>query len=299
MAWAGLQAFSRMMLTMARLLDGKEVARKVREEIKIRCLELGKKGKIPGLAVVLVGNDPASAIYVGQKEKACREVGFVSFRHEMPADSDESKILELIDRLNADNKVHGILVQLPLPGSLSQERIIWGIDPEKDADGFHPLNVGRLASGLGGVIPCTPKGIIRLLKSFDLPLEGKKAVVVGRSNTVGKPLAQLLLGENMTVTVCHSRTGDLKEETRRADLIVAAAGKPGIIDGSMIKEGAIVVDVGIHRTPGGIVGDVKFSEVSQVASWITPVPGGVGPMTIAMLLENSLELLERPYIKSI
>jgi len=286
-----------MVLTLARILDGKEVAAQVREQIKMRCLELEKQGKIPGLAVVLVGDDPASAIYVGQKEKACREVGFVSFRHEMPADSDEREILELIDRLNSDKRVHGILVQLPLPGSLSQERIIWEIDPEKDVDGFHPVNAGRLACGLWGVVPCTPKGIIRLLNSFHLPLEGKRAVVVGRSNTVGKPLAQLLIGENMTVTVCHSRTGDLKEETRRADLIVASAGQPGIIHGSMVKEGAIVVDVGIHRTPEGIVGDVKFSEVSRIASWITPVPGGVGPMTIAMLLENNLELLEGRYIK--
>ncbi len=288
-----------MVLKLARILDGKEVAARVREQIKVRCRELAKKGKIPGLAVVLVGDDPASAIYVGQKEKACSEVGFVSFRHEMPSDSDESKILELIDRLNCDNKVHGILVQLPLPGKLSQERIICRIAPEKDVDGFHPLNAGSLTCGLGGVVPCTPKGIIRLLKNFDLPLEGKRAVVVGRSNTVGKPVAQLLLGENMTVTMCHSRTGDLGEETRRADLVVAAAGKPGIIDGSMVKEGAIVVDVGIHRTPGGIVGDVKFSEVSRVASWITPVPGGVGPMTIAMLLENNLELLEARYFKGI
>lgn len=293
MAWDGLQASSRMVLTMARLLDGKEVARKVREELKIRCSALKNEGIIPGLAVVLVGDDPASAIYVGQKEKACNEVGFKSFRNDLPADIDEKELIKLIEQLNSNNSVHGILLQLPLPRSLSPERIIWEIAPEKDVDGFHPVNVGRIACGLPGVVPCTPKGIIRLLKSCPVSLEGKRAVVVGRSNTVGKPVSQLLLQENMTVTVCHSRTSDLNEETRRADLVVAAAGKPGIIDGSMVKEGAIVVDVGIHRTHRGIIGDVKFPEVSKIASWITPVPGGVGPMTIAMLLENNLELLER------
>lgn len=263
------------------------------EELKTRCAELKRKGITSGLAVVLVGNDPASTIYVGQKEKICAEVGFCSFRHDLPASSTEKDLLDLIARLNVDPEIHGILVQLPLPNGFSVDRVIGRIAPEKDVDGFHPVNVGRLACGLPGIVPCTPKGVMRILRKYGIPLEGKKAVVVGRSNIVGKPMVQLLLGENMTVTVCHSRTPDLGEETRRADLIVAAAGKPGIIDGSMVKEGAVVVDVGIHRVPEGIVGDVKFDEVSAIASWITPVPGGVGPLTIAMLMENTLELAER------
>ena len=278
---------------MARILDGRETAREIMEELKTRCAELKRKGITSGLAVVLVGNDPASTIYVGQKEKICAEVGFCSFRHDLPASSTEKDLLDLIARLNVDPEIHGILVQLPLPNGFSVDRVIGRIAPEKDVDGFHPVNVGRLACGLPGIVPCTPKGVMRILRKYGIPLEGKKAVVVGRSNIVGKPMVQLLLGENMTVTVCHSRKPDLGEETRRADLIVAAAGKPGIIDGSMVKEGAVVVDVGIHRVPEGIVGDVKFDEVSAIASWITPVPGGVGPLTIAMLMENTLELAER------
>lgn len=282
---------------MAKILDGKETARKIREELKARCAVLKEKGVVPGLAVVLVGNDPASAIYVGQKEKACAEVGFKSFRHELPADTAEPELFGLIDRLNGDPSVHGILVQLPLPKGLSADRTIGRIDPGKDVDGFHPLNAGLLACGLPGVVPCTPKGVMRLLRDHGIPLEGKKAVVVGRSNIVGKPMAQLLLAANMTVTVCHSRTPDLAAETLQADVLVVAAGKPGIVDGSMVKEGAVVVDVGIHRTPEGIVGDVKFDEAAERASWITPVPGGVGPLTIAMLLENTLELAERATTK--
>ncbi len=282
---------------MAKILDGKETARKIREELKARCVILKEKGVVPGLAVVLVGNDPASAIYVGQKEKACAEVGFKSFRHELPADTAEPELFGLIDRLNGDPSVHGILVQLPLPKGLSADRTIGRIDPGKDVDGFHPLNAGLLACGLPGVVPCTPKGVMRLLRDHGIPLEGKKAVVVGRSNIVGKPMAQLLLAANMTVTVCHSRTPDLAAETLQADVLVVAAGKPGIVDGSMVKEGAVVVDVGIHRTPEGIVGDVKFDEAAERASWITPVPGGVGPLTIAMLLENTLELAERATTK--
>ncbi|NLI95706.1 MAG: bifunctional methylenetetrahydrofolate dehydrogenase/methenyltetrahydrofolate cyclohydrolase FolD [Synergistaceae bacterium] len=282
---------------MAKILDGKETARKIREELKARCAILKEKGVVPGLAVVLVGNDPASAIYVGQKEKACAEVGFKSFRHELLADTAEPELFALVDRLNGDPSVHGILVQLPLPKGLSADRTIERIDPCKDVDGFHPLNAGLLACGLPGVVPCTPKGVMRLLRDHGIPLEGKKAVVVGRSNIVGKPMAQLLLAANMTVTVCHSRTPDLAAETLQADVLVVAAGKPGIVDGSMVKEGAVVVDVGIHRTPEGIVGDVKFDEAAERASWITPVPGGVGPLTIAMLLENTLELAERATTK--
>lgn len=278
---------------MACILDGRSVAKRVKEELQIRCRKLANSIGIPGLAVVLVGSDPASAIYVAQKEKACNEVGLRSFRYDIPAEVSEGELIAVIDRLNNDDRVHGILVQLPLPGGLSPERVISKIAPEKDVDGFHPLNVGRISSGLPGVVPCTPKGILRLLKSYPIALEGKRAVVVGRSNTVGKPVSQLLLRENMTVTICHSKTSDLADETRRADLIVAAAGKPGVIDGAMVKEGAIVVDVGIHRTPDGIVGDVNYPEVSQIASWITPVPGGVGPMTIAMLLENNVEFMEK------
>ncbi len=282
---------------MAKILDGKETARKILEELKARCAILKEKGVVPGLAVVLVGNDPASAIYVGQKEKACAEVGFKSFRHELLADAAEPELFALVDRLNGDPSVHGILVQLPLPKGLSADRTIERIDPCKDVDGFHPLNAGLLACGLPGVVPCTPKGVMRLLRDHGIPLEGKKAVVVGRSNIVGKPMAQLLLAANMTVTVCHSRTPDLAAETLQADVLVVAAGKPGIVDGSMVKEGAVVVDVGIHRTPEGIVGDVKFDEAAERASWITPVPGGVGPLTIAMLLENTLELAERATTK--
>ena len=278
---------------MAQILDGKETARAIRQDLKTRCLELKAKGVVPGLAVVLVGNDPASAIYVGQKEKACCEVGFNSYRYELPAAATEKELFVLIDRLNGDPKVHGILVQLPLPKGLSADRVIGRIDPDKDVDGFHPLNAGSLACGLPGVVPCTPKGVMRILEVYGIPLAGRKAVVVGRSNIVGKPMAQLLLAANMTVTVCHSRTPDLARETLQADVLVVAAGKPGIVDGSMVKEGAVVVDVGIHRTAEGIVGDVKFEEVAEKASWITPVPGGAGPLTIAMLMENTLELAER------
>ncbi|MDO9509253.1 MAG: bifunctional methylenetetrahydrofolate dehydrogenase/methenyltetrahydrofolate cyclohydrolase FolD [Thermovirgaceae bacterium] len=278
---------------MAQLLDGKETAREIREELKTRCAVLKGKGVTPGLAVVLVGNDPASAIYVGQKEKACGDVGFSSFRYALPASATEKELLDLIGQLNADTRIHGILVQLPLPKGLSVDRVIGRIDPGKDVDGFHPLNAGRLACGLPGIVPCTPKGVMRILERYAIPLEGRNAVVVGRSNIVGKPMAHLLLGANMTVTICHSRTPDLGAETRRADLIIVAAGRPGIVDGSMVKEGAVVVDVGIHRTAEGIVGDVKFEDVAEKASWITPVPGGVGPLTIAMLLENTLELAER------
>ena len=278
---------------MAQILDGKETARAIRQDLKARCTELKTKGLIPGLAVVLVGNDPASAIYVGQKEKACCEVGFNSYRYELPAAATEKELFVLIDRINGDPKVHGILVQLPLPKGLSADRIIGRIDPGKDVDGFHPLNAGSLACGLPGVVPCTPRGVMRILERYAIPLAGRKAVVVGRSNIVGKPMAQLLLAANMTVTVCHSRTPDLARETLQAEVLVVAAGKPGIVDGSMVKEGAVVVDVGIHRTSEGIVGDVKFEEVAEKASWITPVPGGAGPLTIAMLMENTLELAER------
>jgi methylenetetrahydrofolate dehydrogenase (NADP+)/methenyltetrahydrofolate cyclohydrolase len=278
---------------VAQILDGKETARAIREDLKARCAEMKTGGITPGLAVVLVGNDPASAIYVGQKEKACNEVGFNSFRHVLPAEATERELFELIDRLNDAPEVHGILVQLPLPRGLSADRVIGRIDPGKDVDGFHPLNAGSLACGLPGVVPCTPKGVMRILERYAIPLAGRKAVVVGRSNIVGKPMAQLLLAANMTVTVCHSRTPDLGSETRQADVLVVAAGKPGIVDGSMVREGAVVVDVGIHRTAEGIVGDVKFGEVAEKASWITPVPGGAGPLTIAMLMENTLELAER------
>ena len=278
---------------MAQILGGKETAREILEDVKARCGELKAKGVTPCLAVVLVGSDPASAIYVGQKEKACAEAGFRSFRHVLPAEVSERDLFDLIDRLNGDPSVHGILVQLPLPKGLSADRVIGRIDPGKDVDGFHPLNAGLLASGLPGVVPCTPKGVMRILERYEIPLAGRKAVVVGRSNIVGKPMAQLLLAADMTVTVCHSRTPDLGKETREADVLVVAAGKPGIVDGSMVKEGAVVVDVGIHRTEAGIVGDVKFGEAAEKASWITPVPGGVGPLTIAMLMENTLELAER------
>lgn len=278
---------------MAKILDGKETAQVIREDLKTR-FSKGRTGAVvPGLAVVLVGNDPASAIYVGQKEKACSEVGFNSFRNELPFEATEEELFNLIDRLNGDPSVHGILVQLPLPKGLNADRVIGRIDPGKDVDGFHPFNAGLLACGLSGVVPCTPKGVMRILERYEVPLAGGKAVVVGRSNIVGKPMGQLLLAANMTVTICHSHTPDLARETLQADLLIVAAGKPGIVDSSMVREGAVVVDVGIHRTANGIVGDVKFDEVAEKASWITPVPGGVGPLTIAMLMENTLELAQK------
>lgn len=274
----------------AKIIDGKETARKLRETIKTQVENLKAKGFTPGLAVVLVGNDPASQVYVGHKEKACKEVGFHSEVYRLPETTSQEELLKLIDNLNNDKKIHGILVQLPLPGHLNEKEVINKISPVKDVDGFHPLSAGALFVGEKSLVPCTPKGCIHLIKETGFDLQGKKAVVVGRSNIVGKPVAILLLNENATVTICHSRTKNLKAELLEADVVVAAVGKPNFITGDMIKPGAVVIDVGINRLDNGkLVGDVEFETAKEKAGWITPVPGGVGPMTIAMLLQNTLE----------
>ncbi len=277
----------------AKILDGKKMSAEIRTAIKEKVVLLKEKGIVPGLAVILVGDNPASKVYVGQKEKGCLEAGFASFLHRMPETTSQEELLALIDKLNADKTVHGILVQLPLPRQIDPDTVLAAIRPEKDVDGFHPVNIGRLVAGLPASEPCTPKGILRLLKSTGIPLAGKEAVVIGRSNIVGKPVALMLLAESATVTICHSKTADLAEHARRADILVAAIGKPRFVTAGMVKEGAVVIDVGINRLEEGLVGDVDYEPVAEKASWITPVPGGVGPMTIAMLLENTLEQAEK------
>jgi methylenetetrahydrofolate dehydrogenase (NADP+)/methenyltetrahydrofolate cyclohydrolase len=270
------------------LLDGKKVAAQIRAAVAEKAAELKARGVTPGLAVILVGDDAASKVYVGQKEKACREAGFKSDLLNLPGTTTQEELLSVIGRLNADLSVHGILVQLPLPSRIDPDAVIAAIDPGKDVDGFHPVNVGHLVAGVPCMVPCTPLGIIRMLESYGIPLAGKHAVIVGRSSIVGKPMAHLLLAKDCTVTVCHSRTVDLPGFTRQADILVAAVGRPKMITADMVKPGAIVVDVGINRLETGLVGDVDFEAVREVAGWITPVPGGVGPLTIAMLLENTI-----------
>lgn len=282
-----------MTVMTAKILDGKKMSAEIRASIKEKVLLLKEKGIVPGLAVILVGDNPASKVYVGQKEKGCLEAGFASFLHRLPGTTSQEELLALIDKLNADKTVHGILVQLPLPRQIDPDTVLAAIRPEKDVDGFHPVNIGRLVAGLPASEPCTPKGILRLLKSTGIPLSGKEAVVIGRSNIVGKPVALMLLAESATVTICHSKTADLAEHARRADILVAAIGKPRFVTADMVKEGAVVIDVGINRLEEGLVGDVDYEPVAEKASWITPVPGGVGPMTIAMLLENTLEQAEK------
>ena len=274
-------------------LDGKRMAQEVREGLAGRVAQLTERGRTPGLAVILVGNDPASEIYVRNKQRACENVGIHSRTIKMPEETSQEELLGQIRALNADPQIHGILVQLPLPRHLNEREALEAILPEKDVDGFHPVNAGKLLSGQQTVVPCTPKGIMRMIASSGLSLTGKEAVVVGRSNIVGKPMALLLLQAGCTVTVCHSKTVDLPAHTRRADVLVAAVGKPGLITADMVKPGAIVVDVGINRVDGKVVGDAATEEVGRVAGWLTPVPGGVGPMTIAMLLENTVEAAER------
>jgi methylenetetrahydrofolate dehydrogenase (NADP+) / methenyltetrahydrofolate cyclohydrolase len=274
---------------MARLIDGKAVAQAVRADVaRDVAAYTAASGRVPGLATVLVGEDPASEVYVRNKVAACREAGMESFHEPMPADSTQEQVEAMVDRLNADDRVDGILVQSPLPRGLDFKRVLERIDPAKDVDGFHPLNVGRLVAGRPTLVACTPAGVMELLRRSETPLEGAEAVVVGRSDIVGKPIALLLLHESATVTVCHSRTRDLPEVTRRADILVAAVGRPRMITGDMIKPGATVTDVGINRTEDGLVGDVDFESAAEVAGAITPVPGGVGPMTIAMLMRNTL-----------
>ena len=275
---------------MAKIISGKEVALKVREGIKAEvCQLLEKTGKRPGLAVIIVGEDPASQVYVRNKAKGCEEVGFYSEVYRLPENTEMSELLALIDKLNKDTNIHGILCQLPLPKHLDETAVILAIDPNKDVDAFHPVNTGKIMIGNYSFLPCTPAGVMELIASTGVDVAGKECVVVGRSNIVGKPQAMLLLQKNGTVTICHSKTKDLAQTTKRADILVVAVGRANFITGDMIKEGAIVIDVGINRNEEGkLVGDVHFESAEKVASYITPVPGGVGPMTITMLLKNTL-----------
>ena len=272
----------------ARIIDGKAAAATLRAAVGAEVDRFrAAAGRAPGLAVVLVGEDPASAVYVRSKGKATLEAGMQSFSHPLPADTSEADLLALVDRLNADPAVDGILVQLPLPNHIDAAKIITRIDPDKDVDGFHPVNAGRLAIGLDGFVPCTPLGCLKLLRAELGDLAGKTAVVIGRSNIVGKPMALLLLGDSCTVTIAHSRTADLPAVVREADIIVAAVGRAHMVKGDWLKHGATVIDVGINRTDAGLVGDVDFASAREVAGALTPVPGGVGPMTIACLIRNT------------
>lgn len=279
---------------MAKLIDGKLISTQIKEELKEKVSALKAEGIQPGLAVILVGDNSASQVYVRNKKKACEFVGIKSFSYELPAQTSETELLELIDTLNADSNVHGILVQLPLPNHLDEQKVILRIAPSKDVDGFHPQNVGALSIGLKGFVSCTPAGVIELLKRYNIEIAGKNCVVVGRSNIVGKPVSLLLLREHGTVTICHSRTQNLKEVIQNADIVVAAVGIPNFIKGDMIKEGAAIIDVGINRLENGkLCGDVDFEACEKKAAYITPVPGGVGPMTIAMLMHNCVMAAEK------
>jgi methylenetetrahydrofolate dehydrogenase (NADP+)/methenyltetrahydrofolate cyclohydrolase len=279
----------------AQIIDGKALAQTIREGIaeEVRLLEKDT-GIKPGLAAVLVGDDPASAVYVRNKRIACEKAGLYPEEHLLPVSTTQNALLKLIHQLNVDSRIHGILVQLPLPQGIDSQAILQAVSPEKDVDGFHPVNVGRLVAGDPVFIPCTPKGVIQMIDSTGQDIVGKRAVVIGRSNIVGKPVAMLLLHRHATVTICHSRTKDLPGVVREADILIAAIGKPLFVIPDMVKEGAIVIDVGINRLADGkLVGDVDFDRVKERAGWITPVPGGVGPMTIAMLLHNTLESAKR------
>lgn len=275
---------------MYQIIDGKKISQEIKDELREKMAELKQKGESRCLAVIQVGDDPASSVYVNNKKKACEYIGIDSESYHLPEETTEKELLELIDGLNRKPEVNGILVQLPLPKQIDEDKILLAISPEKDVDGFHPVNVGNLSIGRPGFVSCTPAGVIQLLKRVGIEIEGKECVVLGRSNIVGKPMAMLLLRENGTVTVCHSRTKDLKEITKRADILVAAIGKPKFIDADYVKEGAVVIDVGIHRNENGkLCGDVDFESVAPHCAAITPVPGGVGPMTIAMLMNNCVE----------
>jgi len=275
---------------MAVIIDGKKIAQDILDEVRAEALRLKERaGIIPGLAVLLVGNDPASRIYLRHKENACKAAAFFSREFKLSQDTSEKEILAIIRELNRDKKIHGILVQLPLPGHINPTTIIEAIDPRKDVDGFHPYNLGRLFTGNPYHMACTPKGILELMDRSSIAIEGKRTVIVGRSNIVGKPVALMLLNRHATVTVCHTKTKQLSHVTRRAEILIAAAGRPEMIRANMVSDGAAIIDVGINRMDDGrLVGDVAFSEVLEKASYITPVPGGVGPMTIAMLLVNTL-----------
>ena len=275
---------------MAQIIDGKAISTEIKDELKEKVAKLKENGAEISLAVIQVGNDPASSVYVRNKKNACAYIGINSLAYELPESTTEAELLELIEKLNADKKVNGILVQLPLPSHIDEDTIIKAISPLKDVDGFHPQSVGALSIGQPGFVSCTPAGVIQLLKRSGVEIEGKECVIVGRSNIVGKPMALLMLRENATVTVCHSRTKNLKEVTRRADILIVAIGKPKFITKEYVKEGAVVIDVGIHRNAENkLCGDVDFDDVEPICSAITPVPGGVGPMTIAMLMNNCVE----------
>lgn len=274
---------------MYKIIDGKEVAASVRESIKKEVEVLEKDGKKTGLAVIIVGNNPASRVYVNNKKKGCAEVGMESFEYALPEETTTDELLELVEKLNNDTAVDGILCQLPLPKQIDEKKVLNAIAPNKDVDAFHPVNTGHIMIGDHSFLPCTPAGIMEMLKYYNISVEGKECVVIGRSNIVGKPMAMLLLGQNGTVTICHSRTKNLKEVTRRADILVAAVGKAYFVTEDMVKDGAVVIDVGMNRNAEGkLCGDVDFEAVKDKCSFITPVPGGVGPMTITMLLKNTL-----------
>ena len=281
----------------AQIIDGKAISSQIKDELKIKTAELKEKGIEVTLAVILVGEDPASQVYVRNKKKACEYIGFKSLSYELPAETSQEELLELIDELNGRDDVDGILVQMPLPSHINEKAVIDAIDPSKDVDGFHPMNVGALCIGEEGFVSCTPAGVIQLLKrgcEGNISIAGKECVIVGRSNIVGKPMALLMLRENATVTVAHSKTANLKEVCKRADILIAAVGKASMITADYVKEGAIVIDVGINRNADGkLCGDVAYDEVKEIASAITPVPGGVGPMTIAMLMNNCYEAAVR------
>ncbi len=274
---------------MATLIDGKAISSQIKEELRLQTIALKAKGIVPGLAVILVGDDPASQTYVRNKTKCCEQLGFYSEQYVLPATTTQQELLSLIDELNVNDNVHGILVQLPLPKHLDKEALINRILPEKDVDAFHPVNVGKIMSGNFDFLPCTPAGVMQLLERSGIEVSGKHCVIIGRSDIVGKPQAMLMLHKNATVTICHSKTKNLADITRQADILVSAVGKVGIVTADMVSKGTVVIDVGINRNQDGkLCGDVLFDEVSKLASHITPVPGGVGPMTIAMLMKNTM-----------
>lgn len=272
---------------MAVIIDGRKVSKQIKEQVKKEVENLNENNLKVGLAVVLVGDDSASKVYVSRKNKTCKSLGINSYEYILPKDTKEEELLELIDKLNCDNDVDGILVQLPLPKHIDEKKVLSRISPKKDVDAFHPENVGKIVRGDGEILPCTPAGIIKLLKEYNIQIEGKECVVIGRSNIVGKPISLLLLKENGTVTICHSKTKNIKEITKKADILIVATGKAKMVTDEYVKEGAVVIDVGVNRLDDGtLCGDVDFDKVSKKVSFITPVPGGVGPMTIAMLMSN-------------
>lgn len=278
---------------MAQIIDGKRISQEIKDSLKVQVEELKEQGKSCTLVVIQIGNDPASSVYVANKKKACEYIGINSRSYELPEETTEDELLELIDELNHDSTVHGILCQLPLPKHMNEKKIFNRISPQKDVDGFHPENVGHLMIGEFGFVSCTPAGVIELLKASNISIEGKNCVVIGRSNIVGKPMAMLMLRENATVTICHSKTNDLKNICKQADILIVAIGKPKYINEEYIKEGAVVIDVGIHRDANNkLCGDVDFERVEPLCSAITPVPGGVGPMTICMLMKNCIEAMK-------